>query len=405
MRLLAPCLAVLAAALAACSPADAPATAGGARVVRDTVGDTVVVRNTGPGAWGDSVPLVEELRIGDPEGGDEYGFARVMGIAVDPAGTIAVSDEVMRSVRQYDASGRFVRQVGHDGSGPGEYRSPASLAYLPDGRLVLRDAGNARLNVYAPDGRSLDALPLSGSMGRVRWSLVVDTAGHVNALTAVRDGQGERRVVYLRLDDAGRVLDTLPLPVWGEAVMNPAPYEPQESWMLHPTGSVLGGLNDRYAVHLLHPDGRVLRLERTDLATIGVLAPERAALDEERRDARARSAEQHLAQPFRPIPSSKPALRYAAAADDGRIWVLTHQPSVERAADPADTRPISERPSRWYEPMAWDVFEADGTFLARVHFPSRSQPHVMRGDRVWGVTYDSLDVPYVVRWRLQRDTP
>ena len=48
--------------------------------------------------------------------------------------------------------------------------------------------------------------------------------------------------------------------------------------------------------------------------------------------------------------------------------------------------------------------EADGTFLARVHFPPRSVPHAMRGDRVWGVTYDSLDVPYVVRWRLQRAT-
>jgi hypothetical protein len=402
MRLHALRLTALPALLAACQSPDRPVAS--TRVVRDTVGDTIVVRNSGPGAWGDSVRLVEELRIGDPEGGDDYGFAFVAGIAVDSAGTMAVADPTMKSVRLYDADGRFLRQVGHDGSGPGEYRSPASLAYLPDGRLLVRDAGNRRVIVYARDGAPLDAFPLGSGLS-ARWSLVVDTGGRINALVIGRTGSGWPHMGYRRMDGAGVVLDTLFEPRRGDEVRNPAPYEPTASWSLHPTGGYVGGLNDRYALHLLRPDGRVLRIERTDVAALPVSDAERAALEEERQDALLRSRERHLAQPFRPIPDVKPAFHYVRAADDGRIWVLTHQPSLERPADPTDTRPISERPSRWYEPTAYDVFEADGTFLARVPFPPRALPHVMQGEHVWGVTRDSLDVPYVVRWRLQRATP
>lgn len=40
----------------------------GAAVTRTTIGDTTIVRTDGPGMWGDSVQLVEELSIGVLEG-------------------------------------------------------------------------------------------------------------------------------------------------------------------------------------------------------------------------------------------------------------------------------------------------------------------------------------------------
>ena len=65
------------------------------------------------------------------------------------------------------------------------------------------------------------------------------------------------------------------------------------------------------------------------------------------------------------------------------------------------TRPGSLPPiDQWPEPPVYDVFQPDGTWLARLQAPDRFVPMYMRGDHVWGVVRDSLDVSYVMRWRV-----
>jgi len=57
--------------------------------------------------------------------------------------------------------------------------------------------------------------------------------------------------------------------------------------------------------------------------------------------------------------------------------------------------------------VAFDVFETDGTYLGRVRAPlefSSSPTPIFDGDRVWAVTRDQLDVPRVVRFRVERPT-
>jgi hypothetical protein len=68
----------------------------------------------------------------------------------------------------------------------------------------------------------------------------------------------------------------------------------------------------------------------------------------------------------------------------GRIYLL---PQVRDAAEPG---------------MVLDAFDSTGVFLARVNLPVKVQPQplLVRGGALYGVTRDSLDVPYVVRLRL-----
>jgi hypothetical protein len=52
---------------------------------------------------------------------------------------------------------------------------------------------------------------------------------------------------------------------------------------------------------------------------------------------------------------------------------------------------------------AVDAFDSTGVFLARILLPVTVQrePLLVRGGALYGVKRDSLDVPYVVRLRLQ----
>src|SRR5262245_8899253 len=84
--------------------------------------DSRMVRSSGPGAWGGSLRLVEELRIGQMEGAEAYTFGFVLELAVGKDGAIFVGEGRPTQLRMYDASGRFVRKIGGVGEGPGEFR-------------------------------------------------------------------------------------------------------------------------------------------------------------------------------------------------------------------------------------------------------------------------------------------
>jgi hypothetical protein len=60
-------------------------------------------------------------------------------------------------------------------------------------------------------------------------------------------------------------------------------------------------------------------------------------------------------------------------------------------------------PLRFEEPVAFDVFSPEGRFLGHVKTPPsfRTRPEpVIRGDTVWAVTRDELDVATIVRFQI-----
>jgi hypothetical protein len=110
--------------------------------------------------------LVPELTTGVVDGPPEYTLADVTELLVALDGSLFILEYPSLggapSLRQYDASGKFIRNVGRDGDGPGEYRTPTGLAQLPDGRILLSDVRGNRINVYSASGEPLETWPLAG---------------------------------------------------------------------------------------------------------------------------------------------------------------------------------------------------------------------------------------------------
>ena len=140
------------AALSSCGGGDRGATGERWQATVDTVGDTITVRTTGGSLWGYPATLVEQASIGTIEGDDAYMLGNVGAIAVTPEGDVLVLDTQVPVVRKYDATGRHLMDIGRSGEGPGEFKSPEAMNVLPDGRIVVRDPGNARITVLNPDG-------------------------------------------------------------------------------------------------------------------------------------------------------------------------------------------------------------------------------------------------------------
>ena len=57
-------------------------------------------------------------------------------------------DEKNHRVQVVDLSGRFVTKFGSEGSERGEFKCPVSTTYLSDGRIVVCDKENNRIQVF-----------------------------------------------------------------------------------------------------------------------------------------------------------------------------------------------------------------------------------------------------------------
>lgn len=77
-------------------------------------------------------------------------------VAFCPAGTIYVSDGYAAArVHRFSAVGEPMYAWGAPGEGPGEFINPHAVWVLPDGRVVVADRENNRLQVFTSDGALL----------------------------------------------------------------------------------------------------------------------------------------------------------------------------------------------------------------------------------------------------------
>ena len=149
----------------ACSRDTGPADSASAFVVTDSSGGRIV-RNQGPGALGDSLlPRREDLRIGVVEGAYEFELHGVRDLAVGPAGEIYAALQTLGEIRVFDAGGRYLRTLGGEGEGPGEFRALTWIGVFGD-TVLGYDARLSRMTLFWNDGAVLDTWQLSaGGVG------------------------------------------------------------------------------------------------------------------------------------------------------------------------------------------------------------------------------------------------
>ena len=158
--------------------------------------------------------LVEEIRIGALDDGVAYSFSDINSIAVSEAGAVYVDDTHPPALRQFDADGRFVRWIGRQGEGPGEFRSIAGVSVLPEGRPAVWDRSSSRITVYDADGDHDTTLPIRGvnpPYPFVDRSFLTDATGNYYLRILVAAASSATQYGYARISPDGAV-DTLAPP-------------------------------------------------------------------------------------------------------------------------------------------------------------------------------------------------
>ena len=105
-----------------------------------------------------------QFAIGAEDGENWELLSGVRQVAFDASDNLYILDGGNYRVLVFSPTGKFVRQIGKQGSGPGELMLPISMAVTTDGRVVVGDLGRRVLSVFKSDGTFVKNVPLDLGM-------------------------------------------------------------------------------------------------------------------------------------------------------------------------------------------------------------------------------------------------
>lgn len=391
---------------------------------RSQRGDTIVIRTAGLGAWGATRTVTE---IGRYEGIDtENTFGYLDAITALPGGGVAVFDVKGTkgpALLVFDSTGGFVRQLGREGEGPGEYRGCQNcLSVRSDGALILLDQASRRVAAFDLAGRVLSTTPLKGTVGFGRqpqlfpgpdrsYFLIEEIAPHPRK--PITDDEDDARYGFVRIDERGTIRDTIRPPKSWVTTTARSFYEPRTLWRPLEDGHIAVGGTDRLSI--------LVRSIRASASPLLIEGPSRRIpfSAEEREEYRAVAAysnrylrRQSASQALLPdnLPTMKPAyrgietdvggrllLRLSVAATKAPPQMLPPQTAVRQEGG----TPTPPKPQRtWLEPLAYAVFERDGRYLGEVHFPANVSRVSIVGSTAWALAKNADGLDELVKYRL-----
>ena len=324
-----------------------------------------------------TLTLEKLWKIGGYSESDEELFGVIVDLATDVKGRVYLLDMQLAEVKVFAPDGGYLRTIGREGDGPGEFRSPTGLLIMPNGNLCVVQPSPARMSLFSPDGEYVGEfeLPAPIAEGVHRVAKVRFRGGvFVFQRVTTRMGQGfmenVTRVLSFKIGDTATAeiaqfamrFDFAKMTI-REKDANPF------RWTLGPSGRVYVNHGLDYTIEAWQPDGSIDRIitrkykhrRRTEQEIDEVR-------DYFRRGGGTRGVTIDVMKYDRDI-------LWLGVAKGDRIWVLSSHGSDAQPEDTLGT---------------FDVYDAEGRLSEEIRVKGEGDPRKDRyyliGDRFYVVT-------------------
>ena len=363
----------------------------------------VLVENSLESAWTTTAEwtLAEDLRVSGPPGG--Y-LSMVIAVAADSRDNIHILDYVTQEIHVFDPVGGFLRTLGGQGDGPGEFRDALGPAIAPGDTLWVADQRAPRYSIFGPDGTFVGTRTRRGASSggaRAERCTIARDGSYMEWLTRYpkEEKTGDMADIDLlhfhpvRVSRNAEEQDTLPhleftqqmadMPSVG--MRRPVYFGPDLRRALGCSGDLWFALSGEYRLYR-----RTLEGDTTLVATLDGVRP--AAIDEADRD-EVRAMFQRRPNPalmgdyLRALPDKKPVIINIFVDGAGHVFVIPETSRVDAG-------------------KVIDVFGEDGVFVGRLDVPDSVQlnPGVVYATEEYFLFagQDDAGTPYVTRLRIRR---
>ena len=115
-----------------------------------------------------TVKLTRVVQLGNDFDNEDFTFGKIVDIAPGSDGRMYALDALELGVKVFSKDGRFLRSIGRNGQGPGEFTHPI-LLNVDDERIMVADAMQRKTVTFTVDGRHVETrrqpqLDAGGSM-------------------------------------------------------------------------------------------------------------------------------------------------------------------------------------------------------------------------------------------------
>ena len=359
--------------------------------------------------------------VGTVEGESWEMFSGIRSVVFDAADNMYVLDGQNSRIIVFDAGGRFVRQFGKKGGGPGELQAPLAMDLASDGSVVVSDVGNRSFVVFTSGGEYVRNVPFDEELG-FPMAMSADRSGGIIGRSMQRprpngdpsdrsvspiirhslDG-AETRTLYRVPVTPPRVMESGSSGRMAFMTMDPV-FGPRPTFGVLPSGIAVHH-ETGYSIHVLDMEGKPVRRITRDYTPRKVTKKDQEAWQEQRREEAANGGGPTVvmartsgagtstsvgrpspgamtfnvdAVPFAEFMSVVTSIR---TDPQGRIWVQ------RRDRDGGAAGPV-------------DLVTSEGRYIGTL--PAQALPNAVSasGLAAWVVTDDELGVERVVVRRL-----
>ncbi|MEZ4650978.1 MAG: 6-bladed beta-propeller [Candidatus Eisenbacteria bacterium] len=324
----------------------------------------------------------ELWRIGGDTDAEGEFFGVINQVTTDSDGNIYLLDLQLNEIKIFSPDGAYIRTIGREGEGPGEFRAPTGLFFVPSGEVGVLQAAPLKIVLLTKTGEPAGEYPTPKIEGdgfitvagaRLSGDQLVCLAMGNNFIqekgtfiqTIMLRGIDSKGNIVASYYDEPRVLD-FASPVFHEKDWDGI----QNRWAVSPDGRVFGATSPgNYEITTWKPDGTVDRVIHAEHSPHKRTAEEHEYLQSIwsvfTRQAPGASVE---------IGDYDAAIATVYTRDDGSLWVMNSNGSHPKDGVLG----------------TFDVFDRNGHFVKKVTIEGEGKPrqdgYFFVGDRLYVVT-------------------
>lgn len=330
-----------------------------------------------------TLKLPELWRLGGDSEDEEEFFGVISDIDIDAAGNVYLLDSQLNQAKIYTKDGEFVRAIGREGEGPGEFRMPSAMFFTKDDKVAVMQTMPGKIVQLSKDGKPSGEHPIPKApdggfqliqggdarggniviyMARQQFDQAAGKWSRSSFLTSI-DATGKQLAEYSKKENVITM---------AAAEMNDASWDTFERrWEVAPDGKVYAcNSYDNYEVTVYDKTGKVEKVITREYKHVPRTADEKDFMN------------RMFSHWAKMIPNCKVTINpmnkdieTIYVRDDGSLWVLSSQGSRNLAAGTLGT---------------FDVFNPEGQFVKQVTLQGQGNPledlYVFEKDRLYVVT-------------------
>jgi hypothetical protein len=286
-------------------------------------------------------------------------FGVISHIVFDKTGNLYLLDRQLNEVKVFTRDGAYVRTIGREGEGPGEFRRPGTMFFLPNGELAVVQSFPGKLVALTPDGAPGSDFPLqSAEEGGFRALMDARFRGGSLVFLGGNFKMGEGKVTrstalaHVGLDgqEVARFFEESTTNNVGNMIIREKEGF-RIPWDVLPDGRIIASRTFDYEFSIWNPDGSVDRMVTREYKSLQRNKEEMAEAEKRLAGGIVIRGRGGRVKPTIEVENRERDIEDLVVTEGGHIWVLSSRGSKKAPEGVC---------------AVYDVYDAEGHFLQEV---------------------------------------